>query len=105
MFNYKKKYFFVVLCMLLLTLLLGFCGTCYASVDEVDLKNFCVNVGIHNGLTAQTVSQWVDSSTAFQSLNNACSIYYNNSGYKTLLMSSGYNVYFLVKSVIPYGYD
>ena len=99
----KKKFFFVALCTLLLTLLLGLCGTCYASIDEVDLKNFCYNfMTKKDGFTESQASNWIDNSQSFASLSSSCSAYFNNDNYKILLIGLQGNIYFLVKSNFDY---
>lgn len=58
----KKKYF-LLLSTLLLIVLLGFCGTCYAkTVTQNEIRNFIYNAGLYNNKV------WTD--TQLQSLQN-----------------------------------
>ena len=77
MYN-KKKYLFATFCMLLLTLLLGTCGTCYAwSYNEVKgtIENVIVNSGYNNDYLTN-LNTWIHNEvseewqTVFSSYDN-----------------------------------
>ena len=91
----KKKV--IGLSTLLLVLLLGLFTTSYATdITLNQLKNFCVNVGIKQGISQSNMQNWVDNSSAFAFLETNLTNKLKNSSYQLYILSGGFNVYVYV---------
>lgn len=78
---------------LLLTLLLGCYGNCYA-VELGQIQNFIYNASVEQNYSKNNLDNWFENSSAWNSFKTQITTYLNDN-YNLLLINQGYNIYVL----------
>ena len=96
-FKKLKKKIIITLSILLPILLLGYCTKSYASIEIGQVQNFIYNRSVEMDYSKALLDDWFLHSTAWSNFKSYIQPYCTDN-YDQLLISSGYNIYFMYRA-------